>query len=697
MPLHKYTYTNGYRAPAPDSPVTEETSGEKPSYVYPEPALKPTSLKPNEKGILKDPTFPSLLAGTSAPGVLPSWFKKDSEVDVVICGAGPSGLEVAVSLLRQGVSFRIVDKAAAPLLAGRADGVQPRFLETIGTWGLATEVAEEGPLIERTAIWKDGRCLHWGHSHQSDSRYRGLHIITQTAIEHIYIRDLLRHKKLVERRTTVKSFTVDESGDDSHPVSVTLINEDTGEQEVVRAKHLVGSDGGNSTIRKQAGIPFEGETTDIHWGILDAVFETDYPHANVFGFVMNSEHGGCCIIPREDGMIRLYTEISSAKNKTLVNKKGGRLNITNVTPEEILEQANKIFHPFKLKFGSPLSWFTVWNISERVAQQFSYKDRVHLVGDACHVHSVLGAFGLNASILDAANLGWKLGWTIKGLASPEKLIHTYGEERRRHAVRIIEVSGTYLRFVSESGIDVSKLQGIGTEKREDQEADDGLVFDKQLQAVDPDKAFLKAFFAKNIPFLLGIDVPYGHSELNPPRTVDSFNGVSSLKTVSKRQATEVRWGVRAPNPRVTFSLTSTGYLYDTFEGPTKFPIIIFGSDLKGPVRRRLAALDQYLSSPNSFVNKFGREQFTLVGITMQLPGDIDETLAADGDLEYLRKNVRWISDDHLPGSDAHTVYGVNHALGAVVVVRPDLWAGITVVPDEGAALDEYFSGFLLAQ
>ncbi|KAG5221777.1 YUC protein [Salix suchowensis] len=248
MPFHKYSYTNGYRAPAPDSPVTEETSGEKPSY--------PTSLKPNEKGILKDATFPSLLAGTSAPGVLPSWFKKDSEVDVVICGAGPSGLEVAVSLLRQGVSFRIVGRGSAVTQSSYRT-----YPETIATLGLATEVAEEGPLIERTAIWKDGRCLHWGHSHQSDSRYRGLHIITQTAIEHIYIRDLLRHKKLVERRTTVKSFTVDESGDNSHPVSITLINEDTGEQEVVRAKHLVGSDGGNSTIRKQAGIPFEGETT----------------------------------------------------------------------------------------------------------------------------------------------------------------------------------------------------------------------------------------------------------------------------------------------------------------------------------------------------------------------------------------------------------------------------------------------------
>lgn len=194
------------------------------------------------------------------------------------------------------------------MLAGRADGVQPRFLETVGQWGLATEIAEEGPLIERTAIWKDGRNLFFGPSHQSDSRYRGLHVITQTAIEQVYLRDLLRHKKIVERSTTVQAFSVDESPDVPYPVSATLVDERTGETEHVHAKFLVGADGANSTIRKQLGIQFEGATTDIHWGIMDAVFETDYPHAGVFGMVISSEHGGCAIIPRESGMIRLYTE-----------------------------------------------------------------------------------------------------------------------------------------------------------------------------------------------------------------------------------------------------------------------------------------------------------------------------------------------------------------------------------------------------
>jgi phenol 2-monooxygenase (NADPH) len=167
------------------------------------------------------------------------------------------------------------------LIAGRADGVQPRFLEILHSWGLADEVSEEGPLIERTAIYKDGKKLLFSRSHQSDSRYRGLHIITQGQIERIYIRDLLRHQKLVERQVVIEDFSTDASS--PYPVQVTLKNEKTGHTENIEAKFLVGSDGASSMIRKKLEIPFDGVSTDIYWGIMDCIFESDYPHAWVFG------------------------------------------------------------------------------------------------------------------------------------------------------------------------------------------------------------------------------------------------------------------------------------------------------------------------------------------------------------------------------------------------------------------------------
>lgn len=197
------------------------------------------------------------------------------------------------------------DKASAPLLAGSADGVQPRFLEILHSWGLAAEVHEEGPLIERTAICRDGRRLLFNTSHQSDSRYRGLHIITQGQSERIYIRDLPRHQVLVERETLIFDFEVESDSSTTHPVCLELKTDRTGANETVRAKFLVGSDGAASTIRKKLQIPFDGVSTDIFWGILDCIFESNYPHAWVFRSVISSKHGGCVIIPREDGYISL--------------------------------------------------------------------------------------------------------------------------------------------------------------------------------------------------------------------------------------------------------------------------------------------------------------------------------------------------------------------------------------------------------
>lgn len=201
------------------------------------------------------------------------------------------------------------DKNTGPLVAGRADGVQPRFLETLSTWGLATEVHEEGPIIERTAIYHNGVLLHHGHSHQSDSRYRGLHIITQGQLERIFVRDLLRHRVLVERTTTLKEFEVDPIlADSADPATYPIrcvIEDGEGIENPIQAKFLIGSDGASSAIRRKLEIPFDGISTDIYWGIMDCVFETDYPHAWIFGSVISTEHGGCVIIPRENGYIRL--------------------------------------------------------------------------------------------------------------------------------------------------------------------------------------------------------------------------------------------------------------------------------------------------------------------------------------------------------------------------------------------------------
>ena len=133
--------------------------------------------------------------------------------------------------------------------------------------------------MNSTAIYRNGVQLFHNASSQSDSRYRGVHIITQGQMEKIYIRDLLRHKALVERSTVVENFMVHHKDPfTTHPVEATLKNVKTGHQEIVRAKHLVGADGAASSIREQLGVPFDGLSTDIYWAIMDGVFKTDYPY-----------------------------------------------------------------------------------------------------------------------------------------------------------------------------------------------------------------------------------------------------------------------------------------------------------------------------------------------------------------------------------------------------------------------------------
>ncbi|KAF9001673.1 FAD binding domain-containing protein [Cyathus striatus] len=358
-----------------------------------------TSL-PNSLGVNNIVTYPHILNGTNTDKPAVPNYKPKSEVDVIIIGAGPVGLTVASSLLRQGVTVRILDKSLHPLIVGRADSLQPRTME---------EVFALGPRIEHTVVYKDGKKQIFAESHQSpgvESRYQGLHDATQTEVEHVFIRDLIRHDVLVERPCTATSYKFDEDADPSvtHPITVNITNQQTGVEEVVKARFMVGSDGAHSMIRKSLPISFDGIKTDLHWGIVDAVFDTDFPHRWTFGTVLSSEHG------------------------------------------EALVQLNKIFAPYYLKYASPVDWYTILTINERVASTFTYKDRIFLAGDSCHVHSAKGAFGMNTGIMDAHNLAWKLAMLVKGIAKPG-LLDTYDQERRENATRAVRTSARYLRFV----------------------------------------------------------------------------------------------------------------------------------------------------------------------------------------------------------------------------------------------------------
>jgi len=311
-----------------------------------------------------------------------------------------------------------------------------------------------------------------------------------------------------------------------------------------------------------------------------------------------------------------------------------------------------------------------------VARRFASEDsRVHLVGDASHVHSVMGAFGLNASIMDAANVAWKVGLCSRNLAQLSALGPTYDQERRLHANCIIRVSGSYLRFVCNSNFPLASF---------DQGASDlENLPDSIPYTQGKDVEFLREFFGKHGQFLLGVDAPY------PSNCI-------STRARSGPQAISIRNGVRAPNPRLCFSASSTGYLYDILTGADKIHFVIFGSDLQGPIANALAKVSALFSSPDSFYHTYGgKSRFNSVLVTKCLEYEVAPLLSGTR-FAGLRNNCTLLFDDRSPDEDAHTCYEVDHARGAFVIIRPDLWIGESAFLDEAdGVLKAYFDAWLL--
>jgi phenol 2-monooxygenase (NADPH) len=221
----------------------------------------------------------------------------------------------------------------------------------------------------------------------------------------------------------------------------------------------------------------------------------------------------------------------------------------------------------------------------------------------------MGAFGLNASTMDSANLAWRLGLCARGRAQLSVLGPTYDTERRLHARRIIRVTSSCLRFVCNSKFPLAQFTSE-EERNPPNQPRDAIEYTAghELQS-------LQDFFSTNGQFLLGVDAAYPASCISSART---RTGIARHSPIAPRN------GVRAPNPRVCFSTSSTGYLYDALTSAATIHIVFFASDLQGPVRRLLAEFSSLLRPPTksrpSFYHTHGAASlFNIVLVTKCLP------------------------------------------------------------------------------
>ncbi|MFD2261251.1 FAD-dependent monooxygenase [Lacibacterium aquatile] len=345
---------------------------------------------------------------------------------ILIVGAGPSGLVLALNLARQGVAFRIVDKGEGPGATSRALAVHARTLEFYRQLGIADRIVEAGILLDHFDLRVKGRKVAMaplGAMGQGISPYPFILGLPQDVHEQILIETLASLGITVERRTALTGFTQLATG-----VRATL-HGPAGE-ETLEVEYVAGCDGASSAVRHQLGIGFPGGTYDQVFFVADVDAEGDLPD-NALTVSLNSE-GFCLVLPvRQTGAQRVIGMVPQAREKQ-----------ESFTFEDVALEAAR---DTGLTIGK-LHWFSTYHVHHRVAESFRV-GRVFLAGDAGHIHSPAGGQGMNTGIGDAMNLAWKLSAVVKGQAKSE-ILDTYVQERMAFAQVLIATTDRAFRFVA---------------------------------------------------------------------------------------------------------------------------------------------------------------------------------------------------------------------------------------------------------
>ncbi|KAL4915019.1 FAD binding domain-containing protein [Aspergillus aurantiobrunneus] len=355
------------------------------------------------------------------------------QTTVVVAGAGPSGLMLGVNLVRFGISVLILDDRPERTSTGKADGIQPKTIETLRQLRLADPLLRNGARVYDISFWdstpsyslrRKGRQIHYP-DHLVGAADPYILLAHQGMLEDVLIDDLSARGVSVHRNRPFVSCARGADG----KLEIVYDDRTAGQKRVVRADYLVGCDGARSQVREF--IPdarLEGEVTNASWGVLDGVIETDFPDLWSKVAVRSHTVGSILWIPRERNMTRLYVELSATA--------GERVDKAKATPEYVMARAREAMKPFRLEWKS-IEWFGNYVVGQRVARHFADPGlQIFIAGDAGHCHSALAAQGANTSMHDSFNLAWKINLVARGLAS-STLLATYEDERRKIANDLI--------------------------------------------------------------------------------------------------------------------------------------------------------------------------------------------------------------------------------------------------------------------
>jgi len=622
-----------------------------------------------------DPAERVLASGAS--GSLPE------EVDVLIVGCGPAGLTLAAQLSAfPDIKTCIVDQKPGRLLVGQADGVACRTMEMFHAYGFSERVLKESYWVNETAFWKpdDGKAGNIVRSGKVQDVEDGLsefpHVILNQARVHDCFLDVMRKspaklepyysRRLLDLQTDLAASF------DDHPVTVRFTRVDPaheGQPETVKAGYVVGCDGARSTVRKSIRRELHGDSANHAWGVMDVLAVTDFPDIRLKTLIQSANDGSILVIPREGGyLVRLYVELAKLDV-------GERVSNRNITSDDLIAKARRILNPYTLEVKE-IAWWSVYEIGQRLTDKFddvpeeegeTRLPRVFIAGDACHTHSPKAGQGMNVSMQDAFNLGWKLASVLRKRCAP-RLLHTYSAERQAVAKELIDFDREWAAILASA-----KGEGEGFDPAETQR-----------------------YFVQHGRYTAGTATHYRPSIITGE---PSHQHLATGLVIGKRFHSA---------PVIRLADAKPGHLGHVARADGRWRIFAFaGAGQPAASNSAIAALCNFLSqgreSPVRRYTPAGDDIDAVIDVRAVFQQDHRELAIETMPAFLLPQKGRYglydyekmFCPDLKGGHDIFAMRGIDRDAGCIVVVRPDQYVAHVLPLDAYARLAAFFDGFMV--
>ncbi len=627
-----------------------------------------------------DPELAPLIGEPVDPAHLPE------QVDVLIVGCGPAGLTLAAQLSAfSGISTCIVDQKLGALELGQADGVACRTVEMFNAFGFAERVLREAYWVNETTFWTPGPDQDRGiiRTGRIDDTEPGLsefpHVILNQARVHAFFLDKMRNsaRRLAPhygRKLTDLQIDAQESAADGHPVTVQFERTDSGfegQAETIRARYVIGCDGARSAVRRGLGLELKGDSANVAWGVMDVLSVTDFPDIRLKGVINSADHGSIVLIPREGGYLaRIYVELDDLEH-------GERVASRQMTVDHVIDAARKVLSPYSFDVRE-VAWWSVYEIGQRMCDRFdnlsdnSPSDmvpRVFIAGDACHTHSPKAGQGMNVSMQDAFNLGWKLAAVLEG-RSPAQLLRTYSDERHAIARELIDFDKQWAAMLSAPMRDAS---------------------DPDCAGVNPGD--VQDYFVRHGHYTAGTATRYTPAILTGD---DQYQHLATGFPIGKRfhSAPVIRLGDAKPM-----------HLGHAFEADGRWRLLAFAGkgDPSSPTSGIVRLCNYLDTSPNSPVRRYTAADADLDSVidfraVFQTPhreldlGSLPALLLPAKGALGLRDYEKMFCID--PVDDIYESRGVDRESGCLIVLRPDQYVAHVLPIDGYDQFADFFARFL---